>query len=311
MQYRVRNTIALVLIGIGIGWFLFEARGLCTSTGVEPAEDVSLPGIGEMEMKALARAYPERIIETAYRKGDWALRIDDTWYYWAEGRILPEEQRNAWIEYAPFRFYPYPKGLPPLRVLTNEEKQVLQERLHKAEKNPPRRNEAFLSHLFHASDQQETEANLVTVRFFGFSVRLHKIAAEPLLEVEKDLRSSLESDPEIQRFFSSLTQIGGYNWRPIAGTASRSYHSYGLALDFIPKSWEGKHSYWRDSQKWEEEWFSIPYEDRWMIPLAIVEAFEKHGFIWGGKWLYFDTMHFEYRPELFILQKEREGSTFR
>ena len=34
------------------------------------------------------------------------------------------------------------------------------------------------------------------------------------------------------------------------------------------------------------------------IPFAIVEIFERHGFIWGGKWGHFDTMHFEYRPEL-------------
>ena len=26
--------------------------------------------------------------------------------------------------------------------------------------------------------------------------------------------------------------------------------------------------------------------------------FERHGFIWGGKWHHYDTMHFEYRPEL-------------
>ena len=28
--------------------------------------------------------------------------------------------------------------------------------------------------------------------------------------------------------------------------------------------------------------------------------FEKHGFIWGGKWYHYDTMHFEYRPELIV-----------
>ena len=27
-------------------------------------------------------------------------------------------------------------------------------------------------------------------------------------------------------------------------------------------------------------------------------ACERHGFVWGGKWLHFDTMHFEFRPEL-------------
>ena len=35
-----------------------------------------------------------------------------------------------------------------------------------------------------------------------------------------------------------------------------------------------------------------------MIPWEIVEIFEKNGFIWGGKWNHYDTMHFEYRPEL-------------
>jgi hypothetical protein len=34
------------------------------------------------------------------------------------------------------------------------------------------------------------------------------------------------------------------------------------------------------------------------MPEEIVAIFEKHGFIWGGKWYHFDTMHFEYRPEL-------------
>ena len=32
--------------------------------------------------------------------------------------------------------------------------------------------------------------------------------------------------------------------------------------------------------------------------IEIVEIFERHGFIWGGKWYHYDTMHFEYRPEL-------------
>ncbi len=34
------------------------------------------------------------------------------------------------------------------------------------------------------------------------------------------------------------------------------------------------------------------------IPWPIVLVFEKNGFIWGGKWHHYDTMHFEYRPEL-------------
>jgi hypothetical protein len=33
----------------------------------------------------------------------------------------------------------------------------------------------------------------------------------------------------------------------------------------------------------------------------VIKAFEAYGFIWGGKWTFYDTMHFEYRPELLIL----------
>jgi hypothetical protein len=39
--------------------------------------------------------------------------------------------------------------------------------------------------------------------------------------------------------------------------------------------------------------------------MAIVRVFERHGFIWGGRWRHYDTMHFEYRPELIgCTQKE-------
>ena len=36
------------------------------------------------------------------------------------------------------------------------------------------------------------------------------------------------------------------------------------------------------------------------MPMEVVEAFERHGFIWGGRWHHYDTMHFEYRPELLL-----------
>ena len=39
------------------------------------------------------------------------------------------------------------------------------------------------------------------------------------------------------------------------------------------------------------------------MPQAIVAAFARQGFIWGGAWRHFDTMHFEYRPELLPLAR--------
>jgi len=41
------------------------------------------------------------------------------------------------------------------------------------------------------------------------------------------------------------------------------------------------------------------------MPQQIVDIFERHGFIWGGKWYHYDTMHFEYRPELLGMSGKR------
>ncbi len=83
---------------------------------------------------------------------------------------------------------------------------------------------------------------------------------------------------------------GSFKWRAIAGTKRRSAHSYAIAIDI-----NVAHShYWRNHASSEQQ--SVVYRNR--IPQSIIDIFEKHGFIWGGKWYHFDTMHFEYRPEL-------------
>jgi hypothetical protein len=81
---------------------------------------------------------------------------------------------------------------------------------------------------------------------------------------------------------------GTYNCRNIAGSSVRSMHAYGAAIDLNAKYSD----YWR----WSKDLSSPVWKNR--IPVEIVRVFEKHGFIWGGTWYHFDTMHFEYRPEL-------------
>lgn len=254
-------------------------------------------------MKALALAYPERIAEVAFRNADWALRIDGNWYFWAHGRLLPEELRQSWEEYASYRFYSYSRKLPPIPKLDEETKIRLKERLEQSAANPPERHEAFLGDLYRAGTRAQTEARIVTVNLIGFEVRVHEQIAEPLEAVNSALEALVETDPGVWRFVQGLRGVAGYNWRQIAGTRSRSYHSYAVAIDLAPKSFGGRHTYWRWALSQTDEWYAIPYERRWMVPLQIVEVFEEQGFIWGGKWFFFDTMHFEYRPEILILAK--------
>jgi hypothetical protein len=80
-----------------------------------------------------------------------------------------------------------------------------------------------------------------------------------------------------------------FNWRPVAGTDRLSAHSFGISIDINT----GFSDYWRWAGGGPD-----PGEYRNRIPLEIVLAFEAEDFIWGGRWYHYDTMHFEYRPEL-------------
>ncbi len=83
---------------------------------------------------------------------------------------------------------------------------------------------------------------------------------------------------------------GAYNCRVIAGTSRTSAHGHGIAIDIATKPAH----YWQWSGA--KAGGTIPYKNA--VPHEIVEIFERHGFIWGGRWYHYDTMHFEYRPEL-------------
>ena len=68
--------------------------------------------------------------------------------------------------------------------------------------------------------------------------------------------------------------------------------SYGIAIDINTEY----SNYWLWTNQGAGELDTLKYENR--IPREIVEIFERHGFIWGGHWYHYDTMHFEYRPEI-------------
>lgn len=107
-------------------------------------------------------------------------------------------------------------------------------------------------------------------------------AADRLEAVVRDLE---KLPPSMTKYL--VPAAGTYNCRKIQGTPRRSMHAYGAAIDIATKYAD----YWLWSGGEGAAW-------RNKIPMEIVEVFERHGFIWGGKWRHFDTMHFEYRPEL-------------
>jgi len=285
---------------------VLAAAGSAWTQGVDLLPAPSGEDTGEQEMKALRRAYPAEIREATLRDGDWAVDLRGEWFLWAHGRLLPEPDREDWANYSRYRFYRYPlETLPPVPQLTADEAARLNDALEAAREHPPRRSEAFLERLFDARDLEETARHVVTIEFLGFSVQVHQRIVDPLNQIAAEIEERGHTDPQVRAFLSSLAEIDGYNYRDVAGTRTRSYHSFGLAVDLIPRSYGGKAPYWRWVMEKDTRWWATPYERRWMLPLAVVAAFERHGFVWGGKWLFFDTMHFEYRPEILILASSK------
>ncbi|MCI4668291.1 MAG: M15 family metallopeptidase [Bacteroidia bacterium] len=153
------------------------------------------------------------------------------------------------------------------------------------------RHEAFFKKMY-GSSPEEVEAKLDTVVWQASSDKRLLLfsrvngAADSLQKVANEL----DSLGHLQVF---LANIGGtYLWRQIAGTDRLSAHSFGICIDInVSRS-----HYWRWGMAKRDSTWSLSYHND--VPLEIVKIFEKYGFIWGGKWYHYDTMHFEFRPEL-------------
>jgi len=132
----------------------------------------------------------------------------------------------------------------------------------------------------YGNSAREVKSSLTTIRWVdGSLVKVTKKEGvdRALKRVVADLK---RLPPKYKKY---LSPIGGtFKWRVIAGTSRLSVHSFGAAIDINVKY----SAYWRWSR-------GKPYKNK--IPKEIVKIFEKHGFIWGGKWYHYDTMHFEYR----------------
>jgi hypothetical protein len=255
----------------------------------------------EQVMKALAAAYPRQVERAEFRDNDWAVLMRGTWYYYAGGRILPENLRENAAGYTSQPFYNYPAELPPWRDPTPEEQVRYSSTSSNRNSNPPRRSPHFFDDLWRAHDRDESYERVKTLRFLGLSTMVHYLILEELSLVEEHIFAAAKTDPQVQAWINSLNTLEGWSWRNIAETQSRSYHSYGLAIDLVPRTWGGRETYWLWTTRTRADWWNVSYNNRFHPPDAVIKAFEKFGFIWGGKWALYDTMHFEYRPEILIL----------
>ncbi len=154
------------------------------------------------------------------------------------------------------------------------------------------RNEDFFKKIY-GNTKTTVKSNLVEVIWCPKLVN-QKIKVSTINgfdKIVKNLIADLDKHPEFKEY---IKNIGGtFNWRKISGTNRLSLHSFGMTIDINTRF----SNYWQWDCKCKNENIKLGYKNK--IPEGLVILFEKYGFIWGGKWQHYDTMHFEYRPELF------------
>src|SRR5574344_132837 len=257
----------------------------------------------------IRKSYPEIYFETSYDDSadDWKIIINNktgtktksTALYWADGRLLPAETISEKNEYWPI-LYTYEKEIPDPSHFTQQHVEDIR-KFTDAEKRSSINGTPlfFFNAIYDSATRFATEQHIKRLFFLGKTTNAHERLREPLARVETKIKALAKSDQEVENFITQLSSVESYNWREISDRSSRSFHSYGIAVDILPKGWKQKNIYWawrRDIDP--KNWMLLPLDKRWMPPRSVIKAFESEGFIWGGKWIVWDNMHFEYHPEL-------------
>ncbi|ADZ70006.1 NLP/P60 protein [Polymorphum gilvum SL003B-26A1] len=246
---------------------------VCVLAGhAAPAWGLSL----DDKLALLVAAYPQSLSHVAdgrlhFRDGGPPLAIDD-------GRTKTHAQALESADVEDMLSQPYPIG--PCE--TRSEVDI----------DPGRvRSEALLKRLYGAS-REAVIRQLTTIDWFG--ARLKVTTAQGMDRALLKVRDDLAKLPETVMQPASKS-AGTFNWRVIAGTDRLSVHSFGAAIDLDTAY--ADYWLWAGGRPGD-----VPYYKN-RVPMEIVEVFERHGFIWGGRWYHFDTMHFEYRPELIAIAR--------
>ena len=250
---------------------------------------------GELAFRALQTSFPNKFSAIEFIDDDWTITAGEEIFYWANGRILPADEKDNADSYSPHSFYRIPaRPVSPDTYTPQYIENMRRRGTREARQQRPDSHRGIQAVLYGALDREGIEALLEDILFLGKTIKVHKDIVAPLRRVEAAIRRSNGG----LAFINSLGPIAGYNWRPIAETQRMSYHSWGIAIDIQPRNLGGRAIYWQWERARNDDWMLIPLENRWNPPIQVIEAFEREGFIWGGLWAMYDNMHFEYRPEL-------------
>lgn len=237
----------------------------------------------DLRVRAFLQAYGSFVDSVMYRDDDVVFSLGGQAIHFEDGRMLHESRLSRRDRCTPL-FYDYSleplTEPPPLTDLRPNYCNDVQEALWGRTEN-------------------EIRSHGESVRFLDRRMFLNVRAIEALAEVERELVAVSVRDADVASWIENVDITYSFITRGIAGGSTKSQHSWGMAIDLVPTSYEGRQVYWRWSRVYDRTgWHHTPVEKRWTPPVAVIEIFERHGFVWGGKWVHFDNIHFEYRPEI-------------
>ena len=270
------------------------------------------PYISISNLKYFINGYPDVKFEKKWdgEVGDWIIEItpsftgETTELYWCDGRLLPKTELENEDKYWSLFTY-YPKEIRNPKTFTETERNLIHDfgkvsNRSKAKLTPV----FFFNAIYDTETRRSTESHIVTVPFLDKYTNTHEAIVPALRKVETKLLEEAKTDKELNKFIHTFRSCDSYAWRDIEATEIRSLHSLGIAVDFLPKS-NNKHLFWgwaRD--RFPSDWMDVRLQYRWIPPQKFIDIFESEGFIWGGKWVIWDNMHFEYRPEQIAYNKD-------
>jgi hypothetical protein len=274
----------LLALLLGAGAPSLRPRLAVPAGGAEERPTLRLRGtdpFSDLRVIAFQETYGALIDSLFLVEGDVVFMVRGEPIHFQDGRMLSPRRLRYAHRFDPI-FYEYPLG--PL-----EEPPPLLE--------DPVRSTDLLEQLFGRTEPYIREHGR-SARFLDHRVFVNDFCREPLARVEEEIRTAARTDPAVAAWIAGLRVVYSFEDKEVAGSASRSYHAFGLALDLIPASYGRRQVYWKWSRVYDRQWYRIPVARRYSPPQPVIEAFEHHGFVWGGKWSHFDTIHFEYRPEI-------------
>ncbi len=262
------------------------------------------------ELEIFRESYPWAQFELDYDKEekDWTLAVTafgkKSVFYRAEGLYLPKAQLPNKDRYWRV-IYKYNQTLDDPADFSEEKKARI--RSYSSDENRKKgavSSKFIFDALYDCRTRASTETHLRSMTLWNKPLNVHRQIGKKLDKIEAKVWALAKTDREVRDFLKTLSSCSGYNWREIRDSPTRSFHSYGIAVDILPKGWGNKIVYWGyEKQKGNKNWMLIPLKSRWMPPAAVIKAFEDEGFIWGGRWAIWDNMHFEYHPELLIAER--------